>query len=252
MRVSRVLAGFLSSLRGEKTETEERRAQALLAAQERAQVLFAEIESSGLIRAGVAESRVSREIYKLSRGKYGAGRHWHKRILRAGPNTVHPYQIDPEDRIIEADDIVYLDLGPIFEQWEADFGRTYVLGNDNGKRQICRDVAAVFHEVKSHFLAHPASTGSGLYHFAVEAAARKGWDFGNEHAGHIVGEFPHEKIPDDRFTLYIHPENHAPLRSPDKSGRRRHWILEIHLVDRERRYGAFFEELLTLSMPADS
>ena len=52
--------------------------------------------------------------------------------------------MDPEDRIIAADDIVYLDLGPVFEEWEADFGRTYVLGDDREKHVLCRLVGAVF------------------------------------------------------------------------------------------------------------
>jgi Xaa-Pro dipeptidase len=36
------------------------------------------------------------------------------------------------------------------------------------------------------------------------------------------------------------------MRSTDKEGRRRHWILEIHFVDREREIGGFYEELLTV------
>ena len=35
------------------------------------------------------------------------------------------------------------------------------------------------------------------------------------------------------------------MRSLDEHGRKRHWILEIHFVDRERKIGAFYEELLT-------
>jgi Xaa-Pro aminopeptidase len=246
MRVPTILTGLLSRLDGRKPQTEDKRAQALLAAREQARALFAEIESLGLIRAGLSESQASKEIYKLSRARFGAGRHWHKRILRAGPNTIHPYQIDPEDRIIEAGDIVYLDLGPVFAEWEADFGRTYVLGDDPDKLEIRRQTEETFREVKAHFLAYPDITGSALYDFAVATVDRKGRDFGNEHAGHLVGEFPHERIPDDRVSLYIHPENRAPLRGCDRLGRQRHWILEIHLVDRERRYGAFVEDLLTL------
>ena len=48
------------------------------------------------------------------------------------------------------------------------------------------------------------------------------------------------------MTLYIHPDNHARLRSRDASGHDRHWILEIHFVDRRREVGAFYEQLLTL------
>jgi hypothetical protein len=32
----------------------------------------------------------------------------------------------------------------------------------------------------------------------------------------------------------------------DKEGMKRHWILEIHLVDRQREIGGFMEQLLTI------
>ena len=45
---------------------------------------------------------------------------------------------------------------------------------------------------------------------------------------------------------YITPANDTPLRRTDKAGRIRHWILEVHLIDRGREFGGFYEELLTL------
>ncbi|HEX5296387.1 MAG TPA: hypothetical protein VFW50_05320 [Streptosporangiaceae bacterium] len=36
----------------------------------------------------------------------------------------------------------------------------------------------------------------------------------------------------------------------DANGQACHWILEVHLVDRERQIGGFFEELLDLGFPA--
>jgi hypothetical protein len=36
------------------------------------------------------------------------------------------------------------------------------------------------------------------------------------------------------------------MRMPDTSGRTRHWIFEIHFVDRIRQIGGFYEELLTI------
>jgi Xaa-Pro dipeptidase len=36
------------------------------------------------------------------------------------------------------------------------------------------------------------------------------------------------------------------MRMPDGAGRKRHWILEIHFVDRAREIGGFYEELLTI------
>ncbi len=48
------------------------------------------------------------------------------------------------------------------------------------------------------------------------------------------------------MTLYVHPDSDLPMRSCDENGAQRHWILEIHFVDRERQIGGFYEELLTV------
>jgi hypothetical protein len=61
-------------------------------------------------------------------------------------------------------------------------------------------------------------------------------------AGHLIGQFPHERIPEDKVSLYTHPNNHAPIRQTGSDGRARHWILEIHFVDRQKQIGGFFEE----------
>jgi hypothetical protein len=36
------------------------------------------------------------------------------------------------------------------------------------------------------------------------------------------------------------------MRTLDASGGQRHWILEIHFVDRAQQIGGFYEELLTI------
>ncbi len=119
---------------------------------------------------------------------FGVSRYWHKRIVRAGPNTLQPYRQNPPDRVIGEDDIAFCDFGPIFE----------------------------------------------------------GWEYGGTIAGHLVGEFPHEKIAGDETGSYIAPGSREPMRRLDRTGRRCHWILEIHLVDRGRQIGGFHEELLDL------
>jgi Xaa-Pro dipeptidase len=55
-----------------------------------------------------------------------------------------------------------------------------------------------------------------------------------------------KRIPGNKVSLYVHPDSHAPMRSLDEQGRRRHRILEIHFVDRELKIGAFYEKLLTV------
>jgi hypothetical protein len=115
--------------------TEEDRAGRLLAAQASAVALFDEVVGRGLIAAGKGEQAVSDQIRDLANEMFGRTRHWHKRIVRAGPHTLDPYRENPPDRVIEADDIVFADFGPIFEEFEADLGRTYVLGDDPVKHR---------------------------------------------------------------------------------------------------------------------
>src|SRR5689334_18265187 len=43
---------------------------------------------------------------------------------------------------------------------------------------------------------------------------------------------------------------HKPMRRHDANGQVCHWIVQVHLVDRERQIGGFHEELLDLGLPA--
>jgi Xaa-Pro aminopeptidase len=221
------------------------RAFALLEAQQKAASLFADIER-GLIRPGITESQLNRDIFALAAEKFGVITHWHKRVIRAGSNTLAPYSENPPDRLIENDDILFVDLGPVFAAWEADFGRTFVLGNDPAKHRLKDALQPIFSAAKARFLADPGMDGETLYSLACNLAKQAGWAFGGRIAGHTVGEFPHETIAGDRITFYITRGNKLPLRRADAAGRPYHWILEIHLVDPEKQIGGFFEELLTV------
>ena len=112
----------------------------LLAAQLKAAALFGQIVDRGLLSAGKLESELTAEIHALAQSRFGVRRHWHKRIVRSGPNTLLTYHDRDSDRRITDDDIVYLDFGPVFEAWEADFGRTYVLGSDPVKHRLAGDL----------------------------------------------------------------------------------------------------------------
>jgi Xaa-Pro dipeptidase len=225
---------------------EEQRVTELRSAQNKAEGLFHEIEARGLIRAGLSESQLNGEIYDLAREMYGITTYWHKRIVRAGKNTLAPYAENPPDLVICEDDILFLDLGPVFEDWEADFGRTFVIGSDPLKMKLRDDISTAFTEAKRYFQQTQDITASQLFEYAVSLAKKFGWEFGGPIAGHLIGQFPHEKIAGDKMTLYIHPDSHLKMRSLNKRGQRRHWILEIHFVDRAQKIGGFFEELLTI------
>jgi Xaa-Pro aminopeptidase len=227
-------------------EIEAKRATLLLDAQAKAEALFHEVEARGLIAPGESETDVSDRIRDLAHELYGVSRFWHKRIVRAGENTLLPYKHNPPDRPIAADDIVFLDFGPLFEEWEADFGRTFVLGTDPGKLRLCDDLSTIFAAGRRFFEADPDITGEQLYAEIARLAEAAGWEFGNRHAGHLVGEFPHERINGDEIEYYITPGSTDPMRRRDRAGRQCHWILEVHLVDRARGFGGFYEELLDL------
>jgi len=170
-------------------EDEGVRAARLLDAQAKAADLFAPIAPRRIIAPGVREIEASDAVRDLAAEMFGVSRHWHKRIVRAGPNTLEPYKQNPPDREITADDIVFLDFGA----GEAD-----------------------------------------------------GWTFGGTIAGHLLGQFPHEKIAGDDIESYIAPGSDKPMRRTDRNGQVCHWILEVHLVDLGRQIGGFFEELLDL------
>ncbi|HEX3395183.1 MAG TPA: M24 family metallopeptidase [Steroidobacteraceae bacterium] len=221
----------------------------LFSAQIKAEALFAEIVACGMVCPGKLESELTAEIHALAQARFGVRRHWHKRIARSGPNTLLTYHDPHSDRRIGNDDIVYLDLGPVFEAWEADFGRTYVVGSDPDKHRLVGDLADAFSRGKNFYRQSPNLTAGQLYDYTAALAADYGWEFGARTAGHVIGLFPHETRPQDPDHLRIRHGNPLPLREPGANGQRRHWILEIHFVDRARQIGGFFEELLTVDGP---
>lgn len=225
---------------------EQQKVTELRSAQQKAEQLFHQVEARGFIRSGITESQLNQEIYDLAQAMFGISKYWHKRIIRAGANTLVPYAENPPDHIIQEDDILFLDLGPVFEEYEADFGRTFVIGSDPAKLKMRDDVAKAFADGKEYFKNQPEITASQLYAYAVLLAEKYGWEFGGPIAGHLIGQFPHERIAEDKVTLYVHPKSNLRMRSKDEQGHLRHWILEIHFIDRERQIGGFFEELLTV------
>jgi Xaa-Pro aminopeptidase len=226
--------------------SEDVRATRLVDAQAKAVELFDAIEQRGLIAPGVTESAASDAIRDLAGELLGIRRFWHKRIVRSGPNTLLPYRDNPPDRAIGADDIAFADFGPIFEEWEADFGRTFVLGDDPVKHRLAADLPVIFAAGRAFVEADPQITGEQLYAHVAGLARTSGWEFGNSHSGHLVGEFPHETIDGEQIEAYIAVGSDQPMRRVDRLGRQCHWILEIHLIDHERQIGGFYEELLDL------
>lgn len=217
----------------------------LIEAEHIAQQLFHAIEKRQLIKPGKSEKTLNEEIFRLADELYGIKKYWHKRIVRSGVNTLSPYDDNPPDLIIQEDDILFLDFGPVLEEWEADFGRTFVIGSDPYKHKLKKDIESAWYEAKKWFEGHTTLTGAAYWHYLVDLAKKYGYTYGGQLGGHLIGHFPHERLEPKNYGLYVHPENPNDMFLPDANGNKREWILEIHFVDRERQTGGFFEQLLT-------
>ena len=122
----------------------------LVLAEEKARTLFKEAERRNFFVAGQYESELNKKLFKLAEELFEITKYWHKRIIRSGPNTLLPYKENPPDLIIQEDDIMFFDFGPVFDQWEADFGRTFVLGNDPYKLKLKNDIENEKTKQKTH------------------------------------------------------------------------------------------------------
>jgi len=217
----------------------------LVSAEEKTKNLFKTVEGLEMIVPGKTEKQLNDDVVKIAREVYGIKEFWHKKIVRAGANTMQPYGGDPPDVVIKDTDLVILDFGPVVNGWEADVARTYVIGNDPAMEKLKRDVENAWQQANAWYIGRDSLTGAEFYQYILELTAHYGYTFGGEIAGHIVGPYPHEQLGPGNLGLDIHPDNHQDMFAKDPQGRDRHWILEIHFVDKANDRGAFFEQLLT-------
>jgi Xaa-Pro dipeptidase len=112
------------------------------------------------------------------------------------------------------------------------------------------NLAEAFERGKNLYRSDPDLSAGQLYDYVAGLAANYGWEFGATTAGHLIGHFPHERTALDPQRFSIRHGNPTSLREPDAAGATRHWILEIHFIDRAHQIGGFFEELLTVD-PGD-
>jgi len=113
--------------------------------------LFEAIEKNNLIVPGKSEKQLNEEVERLALEKFGIQKHWHKKIVRSGENTMSIYTDNPPDRVLQKDDIVFVDYGIIADGWESDYARTYILGNDPKKIKLKQDVEKAWYETQAWY-----------------------------------------------------------------------------------------------------
>lgn len=217
---------------------------ALIEAENKANLLFDEAVNRNIFCAHQSEKQINEALYELAFELFGIKKYWHKRIVRAGINTLHPYKENPPDLIVKEDDILFVDFGPVFDKWEADVGKTYVIGSNPIKLKLKNDVSEAWQLTQLFYKQNLEITGAELYQYVCNLAKDFGWQFGNIHCGHLIGEFPHERIEGESKINYLHPDNNLSMNKKGINGNELFWILEIHFVDNDKQFGAFQESIL--------
>jgi Xaa-Pro aminopeptidase len=159
-------------------------------------------------------------------------RGWHDVYVRFGSNTTKTFGAESDPGVVlKENDIIFVDIGPVFEKWEGDGGDTFVFGSDADMARCADDARKLFHIVRKKWLAD-GSTGKVLYEFAVEQAEALGWELNMDLSGHRVSDFPHAAVYE------------GPMADVEFCPSRLLWVLEIHIRHPKLNYGAFFEEML--------
>jgi Xaa-Pro aminopeptidase len=65
----------------------------------------------------------------------------------------------------QENDILFFDFGPVFEDWEADLGRTFVIGNDPYKHKLKNDIEQAWQEAREWYEKQRQLTGAEFYRY---------------------------------------------------------------------------------------
>jgi Metallopeptidase family M24 len=162
----------------------------------------------------------------------GMLRGWHDVYVRFGTNTTKTFGADSDPGIVlGADDVFFLDIGPVFEKWEGDGGDTFLTGSDPEMAKAAEDARTLFHITRKKW-EDEGWTGIKLYDFAEAEAKKMGWELNLDLSGHRISDFPHAAIYE------------GPMNTLDFCPSPLIWVLEIHIRHPTRKFGAFFEDML--------
>lgn len=157
---------------------------------------------------------------------------WHPTRVRFGSNTTKPMKVKSTSGVVlQENDIFFLDIAPRFNAWEGDAGKTFTVGRNALQERCAQDAEQLFHEVRGAW-ENDKLTGRKLYEFAKTTAESMGWRLNFDLPGHRISDFPHAAIYKGGLAEY--EACPSPMR----------WILEIHILDPENQFGAFFEDML--------
>jgi len=157
---------------------------------------------------------------------------WHDVYVRFGSNTLKTFGAPSDPGVILGEnDLFFIDIGPVWQDWEGDGGDTFIVGSNAEMARCAADARKLFHIVRKKWT-QTGLSGKGLYDFATAEAEAMGWELNLDLSGHRLSDFPHAAVYD------------GPLAEIDFRPSPLLWVLEIHIRDRDRKFGAFFEDML--------
>ena len=163
---------------------------------------FKELAQPGRREAEVAAA-VEATIYREGTGYHGArfARAWAQ--VSSGPNTIEAwYYPVSQSRVIQAGEVVLIELGTVVDGYWSDLTRTVVAGGNASSRQRELYEAVCAAQRASLAAAQPGVSGRDADAAGRQVLAAAGLDrFFLHHTGHGIGFRYHEPIP------WLHPES---------------------------------------------
>lgn len=187
-------------------------------------------ELSSLIKPGMTEEDAHR-LYKDLCTKHGVLKNWHPPKLRFGPNTLKTFREISDPYTLQDEDIFYIDIGPVIDGHEADYGETFTIGSNYDHKHVADTAQKLFGEARDHWL-ETKVRGPKLYKWAQARAKELGYHLNMGSDGHRIGDFPH------------HVFFKGAIIECDEDLLPNAWILEIQLDHPKLKFGAFYEDIL--------
>ncbi|MES2801679.1 MAG: M24 family metallopeptidase [Bdellovibrionota bacterium] len=162
---------------------------------------------------------------------------WHPTKFRMASDTTKTFRDLPDENLKTQDqDLVFIDIGPIIDNHEADFGRTIVLNKANGLLNpnyvnLAKASELIFRETEQYWR-QTGATGIKLFEFAQNKTADLGYRLDHRMAGHRLGDFPHQVFSKHKLFEF----EQSPVKNI--------WVLEIHIVDDNSQRGSFYEDII--------
>src|SRR5580658_8246386 len=183
------------------------------------------------VRPGMSEDEakaIARDILKGMEMRRG----WHHIIVRCGTNTTKDFMERSEPGVVLGDDdIFFVDIGPVYGDFEGDAGDTFVFGDNPLHLKAKVDAREIWEIVRAKWFAENLS-GRELYDFAIDTTESMGWTLNMDLSGHRLSDYPHSAHYD------------GPLAEVDFKPNANLRVLEIAIAHPDATFGAFYEDLL--------